>query len=41
VEPELMMEMANLMWKTCVAEGVAPQEFDERGLIGRVMIGSG
>ena len=24
--------MTNLYWKTCIAEGVSPREFDEKGL---------
>lgn len=28
-------EIANLMWKTCIAEGVTPKEFAEKGLIPR------
>ena len=27
--------MTNLMWKTCISEGVTPKEFDEKGLIPR------
>jgi len=27
--------MANLMWKTCIAEGVTPREFTEKGLVPR------
>lgn len=33
VDPGLMAEVANLMWRTCIAEGVTPREFDEKGLI--------
>ena len=28
-------QMANLFWKTCIAEGVTPKEFDEKGMIPR------
>ncbi|MGD2124948.1 MAG: SCP2 sterol-binding domain-containing protein [Desulfobacteraceae bacterium] len=28
-------KMGNLMWKTCIAEGVTPKEFREKGLIPR------
>lgn len=28
-------EMGNLMWKTCIAEGITPREFAEKGLIPR------
>jgi multimeric flavodoxin WrbA/putative sterol carrier protein len=27
--------MANLMWKTCISEGVTPKEFTEKGLVPR------
>jgi hypothetical protein len=27
--------VANLMWKTCIAEGVTPREFGQRGLVPR------
>jgi len=27
--------IANVMWKTCISEGVTPKEFDEKGLIPR------
>jgi multimeric flavodoxin WrbA len=30
-----MASMANLFWKTCIAEKVTPKEFEERGLIPR------
>ncbi len=36
VEPALLAEVANLMWKTCIAQGVTPKEFDEKWLIPRV-----
>jgi putative sterol carrier protein/FMN-dependent NADH-azoreductase len=32
---EIMSKMANLMWKTCIAEGVTPREFMEKGLMPR------
>jgi multimeric flavodoxin WrbA len=28
-------KVANLMWKTCIAEGLTPKEFDERGMVPR------
>jgi multimeric flavodoxin WrbA/putative sterol carrier protein len=31
----LSLNMTNLMWKTCIAEGVTPKEFEEKGLIPR------
>ncbi len=34
-EPELIGQLANLMWKTCIDEGITPQEFWERRLIPR------
>jgi len=34
-DKEMMSQMANLMWKTCIAEGVTPREFVEKGLIPR------
>ena len=32
---EALAQMANLFWKTCIAEKVSPREFDERGLMPR------
>lgn len=32
---ETFFRMANLFWKTCLAEGVSPREFEERGMIPR------
>jgi multimeric flavodoxin WrbA len=32
---ELFGKIGNLFWKTCIAEGITPKEFDERGLIPR------
>ena len=34
-DKEMMSMMANLMWKTCIAEGITPGEFVEKGLIPR------
>lgn len=34
-DPGLIAEVANLMWKTCIAEGATPREFEDRGLIPR------
>jgi multimeric flavodoxin WrbA len=30
-----LFAIANLMWKTCISEGITPKEFDEKGLIPR------
>jgi hypothetical protein len=36
VEDKAMMHtMGNLMWKTCIAEGITPREFVEKGLMPR------
>jgi SCP-2 sterol transfer family. len=32
---EAFANMGNLFWKTCIAEGVTPREFDEKGLMPR------
>jgi hypothetical protein len=29
------LEIGNLMWRTCIAEGITPKEFEEKGLIPR------
>ena len=34
-DPGLFLRLGNLMWKTCIAEGVTPREFGEKGLIPR------
>lgn len=34
-DKDLFRKMANLMWKTCIAEGVTPKELAEKGLIPR------
>ena len=34
-DPKPYFEMANLFWKTCIAEGVSPKEFAEKGMIPR------
>jgi len=34
-DPKPYFEMANLFWKTCIAEGVSPKEFLEKGMIPR------
>jgi hypothetical protein len=31
--PEKFLELGNLMWKTCIAEGVTPKEFGAKGLV--------
>ncbi len=33
--PATFLEIGNLMWKTCIAEGVTPREFGEKGLMPR------
>jgi multimeric flavodoxin WrbA len=32
---EMFRRMGNAFWKTCIAEGVAPREFEEKGLMPR------
>jgi hypothetical protein len=34
-DKESFRKMGNLFWKTCIAEGVTPKEFEEKGLIPR------
>lgn len=34
-DPKIMHPLGNLMWKTCIAEGVTPKEFQARGLVPR------
>lgn len=34
-DKEVFYRMGNLMWKTCIAEGITPREFTEKGLIPR------
>lgn len=34
-EPEAFLQLGNLMWQTCIAEGVTPKEFSRKGLIPR------
>jgi multimeric flavodoxin WrbA/putative sterol carrier protein len=34
-DPGIFLTLGNLMWKTCIAEGVTPKEFGEKGLIPR------
>jgi len=34
-DKETMSKVANLMWMTCIAEGITPREFVEKGLIPR------
>jgi len=33
--PERFLKMGDLMWKTCIAEGITPKEFGERHMIPR------
>lgn len=35
VEPQSFAEMANVFWKTCIAEAVTPKEFGEKKMIPR------
>ncbi|MEW6663611.1 MAG: NAD(P)H-dependent oxidoreductase [Thermodesulfobacteriota bacterium] len=32
---DLFLKIGNLMWKTCIAEGITPKEFEEKGVIPR------
>ena len=32
---DAFLELGNLMWKTCIAEGITPREFGEKGLMPR------
>jgi multimeric flavodoxin WrbA/putative sterol carrier protein len=32
---DAFLELGNLMWKTCIAEGITPREFGERGVMPR------
>lgn len=34
-DSQSIAEIANLFWKTCIAEGVTPKEFDQKGMIPR------
>lgn len=34
-DPDNFLEMGNLMWKTCIAEGITPKEFGAKGLVPR------
>jgi len=34
-DKNILHKMGNLMWKTCIAEGITPKEFGEKGLIPR------
>jgi len=34
-DPKSYFKIANLFWKTCIAEGVSPKEFGENGLVPR------
>jgi multimeric flavodoxin WrbA/putative sterol carrier protein len=34
-DPAAFLEIGNLMWQTCIAEGVTPKEFGEKGLMPR------
>ena len=33
--PAAFLEIGNLMWKTCIAEGITPREFGEKGVMPR------
>ncbi len=34
-DPATFLQLGNLMWRTCIAEGVTPREFGQKGLIPR------
>jgi multimeric flavodoxin WrbA len=34
-DPAAFLEIGNLMWQTCIAEGITPREFGEKGLMPR------
>jgi len=34
-DPQLFAEMANVFWKTCIAEGVTPKKFKEKNMVPR------
>jgi len=34
-DKELFRNMGNVFWKSCIAEGVSPKEFEEKGLVPR------
>ena len=34
-DPARFLEICNLMWKTCIAEGITPREFGEKGVMPR------
>jgi hypothetical protein len=34
-DKELFWKMGNLFWKSCIAEGITPKEFGERGVVPR------
>jgi multimeric flavodoxin WrbA/putative sterol carrier protein len=33
--PAAYLEIGNLMWRTCIAEGITPREFEEKGIMPR------
>jgi hypothetical protein len=35
VDPEVLAEMGNVFWKTCISEGVTPKTFGERNMVPR------
>jgi multimeric flavodoxin WrbA len=35
VDPQFFAAIANVMWKTCIAEGVTPKEFDQKKMVPR------
>jgi len=35
VDPQFFTEMANVMWRTCIADGVTPKEFAKKGMVPR------
>ena len=34
-DPESFIQLGNLMWQTCIAEGITPGEFGQKGLVPR------
>jgi putative sterol carrier protein len=34
-DPAAFLELGNLMWQTCIAEGITPREFGEKGVMPR------
>ena len=34
-DPESFLQLGNLMWQTCITEGITPREFSQKGLVPR------